>query len=93
MNDKYPLIGSVLGGIYSANVGYSDEEAKNELKKDLKHPPFKEKFMNELRQAFTDSSLSWANMFDEFEVMHIESEEEAKDIAKKYLWDITFNEK
>ncbi|MCG7961693.1 MAG: hypothetical protein N0E54_03185 [Candidatus Thiodiazotropha taylori] len=93
MKDKYPLISSVLGGIYSANVDYTNEEAKIELKNDLEHPPFKENFIVELRQAFNDSEISWVKLFDELEVMYIESEEEAKNIAKKYLWDITFDEK
>lgn len=31
MNNDFPLIGCVLGGIYSATAGYSDEELKKEL--------------------------------------------------------------
>ena len=87
---SYKLIKSVLGGIFSAQVGLDDDEAIAALQKDLQHSPFREGIEKELKKAFSDDSLSWAKLMDECEVTFFDSEEEAKEVAKELLWDVVF---
>lgn len=93
MKEEYPLINSVLGGIYGANIGYSEEEALVQLEKDLEQKTFKENIKKELKLAFNNADISWKKLLDQNEVMYVETEEEAKVIVKKYLWEAVFNEK
>ena len=90
--ESYKLIRSVLGGIYGAQVGLDDEEAIATLRKDLQHKPFREGIEAELKKAFCDESLSWAKLMDDCEVSYFETEEEAKSVAKEFLWDVVFPE-
>jgi SMC interacting uncharacterized protein involved in chromosome segregation len=86
----YPLIKSVLGGIYGAQTTKSDAEDISELKKNLEYQPFRDGFSRELIQAFDDSKLSWRDILEECEVMCADTEQEAKCFAEKFLWEATF---
>lgn len=84
------IIKSVLGGIHGAQVGLDDEEAIAAFQKDLQHEPFRKGIEAELKKAFSDESLSWAKLMDDCEVSFFETEEEAKSVAKEFLWDVVF---
>jgi len=88
----YKLIQSVLGGIYGAQVGLDDDEAIAAFQKDLLQPKFRGGIEKELKEAFSDSSLSWVKLMDECEVSYFDTEEEAKEVAKELLWNIVFSE-
>ena len=89
--ESYKLIQSVLGGIYGAQVGLNDEEAIAAFQKDLQHEIFRKGIETELKQAFSDESLSWVKLMDDCEVSFFESEEEAKSAVKELLWDVVFS--
>ena len=86
----FKLIESVLGGIYGAQIGLSDEEAAATLKKDLDHAPFREGIEKEITEAFTSSSVSWKALLNDNEVSHFATEEDAENFAKEILWDAVF---
>jgi hypothetical protein len=88
--ENYKLIQSALGGIYGAQIGLDDAEAIAALKNDLKQPLFREGLEKELERAFSDASLSWAKLIDDCEVTYFDSEEEAREFAKEFLWNIVF---
>lgn len=88
--ESYKLIQSVLGGIYGAQIGLDDDEALAAFQKDLLQEKFREGIERELKEAFSDSSLSWVKLMDECEVSYFETEEEAKEVAKELLWDVVF---
>lgn len=90
----YALIESVLAGIFSASVGYTEDEAVSELRKDIDtNPEFRCGFEAELREAFADQALSWRDLFAEHDVCVFDTEEEAAGYARKMLWNVTFNKK
>lgn len=89
-SEKYPLIKSVLGGIYGSQTTKSDSEDISQLKKDLEHEPFKSGFTKELKLAFNDNEISWQVILEECDVMCVNTEQEAKYFAEKYLWEVTF---
>lgn len=87
----YALIESVLAGIFSASVGYTEQEALVQLKKDIAtNPEFRAGFEAELREAFSDQRLSWLGLFDEHDVGNFDTEERAAAYARKMLWDVAF---
>jgi len=87
----YPLIGSVLAGMFSSSVGYSEEQALAALSRDLRTiENFRTGFQEELRRAFHDNTLSWSELLEEHDVAFFEDEAAAKRYAQKMLWDPTF---
>lgn len=87
----YALIESVLAGIFSSSVGYTEEEAIAQLKKDIStNPEFRTGFEAELRDAFLDRRLSWRDLLAQHDVCLLDTEEEAADYARKMLWDVAF---
>lgn len=90
--ESYKLIQSVLGGIYGAQIGLNDDEAIAAFKMDLQQQEFRKGIEKELKQAFSDPSISWVKLMDECEVAYFDTEEEAKSVAKELLWDVVFTE-
>lgn len=87
----YALIESVLAGIFSSSVGYTEQEALAHLKKDIStNPEFRAGFEAELRQAFLDQRLSWRDLLAEHDVCFLDTEEQAAEYARKMLWDVAF---
>ncbi|WP_417582465.1 hypothetical protein [Nitrincola sp.] len=85
----YSLIESVLSGIYSVSVGYDEEDAIGELRRDLdENVWFRDGFRKELNEAFSDKSISWRNLLAQHEVLFVDDEGVARDYAKKILWDV-----
>lgn len=88
MND-YSLIESTLAGIYSVSVGYSEEEAIREFEKDLElNLDFRREIAQEIQSAFSDDGLSWKDLLAKHDVLYSQEESEARDYAKRILWDV-----
>lgn len=89
----YSLIKSVLSGIFSASVGYTEDQAIKELQSDAgASREFRDGLERELRQAFSDETTSWQRLFTEYEVGFFDTEDEARRYARKMLWTSLFNE-
>jgi hypothetical protein len=87
----YPRIEAALAGYFNMEVGNSEEEAVFLLRQDLATTPlFRDLFTEELKRAFADDSLSWAEMFERHEAAHFEEESEARDYARRMLWEAAF---
>lgn len=89
----YGLIESVLGGIYGAQIGLTDEEAVSELQKSLQKDEFRVGIESELKKAFSDTSISWQSKLDECEVGYFDTEDEAREFVTEFLWDVVFKNK
>ena len=87
---SYKLIESVLGGIYGAQIGLTDEEAISELQKSLQQDKFRTGIEIELKEAFADQSISWQSKLDDCEVGYFDTEDEAKEFVREFLWNIVF---
>lgn len=89
--DDYSLIETVLAGTFSSSVGFGEDEAISELRKDIEsNPVFRKGIEDELKKAFLDHDLSWRALFLEHNVCFFENEDEARSYARKILWDIVF---
>ena len=74
---KYEILCSVLEGNFGA-AGFSEEEEKLSLLKDLEYQPFREALAKDLESALVDTDISWQTLLRELGTGYFESEEEAK---------------
>jgi hypothetical protein len=87
----YQLIESTLAAYFNASVGNSEAEAITLLRKSLtSNPAFRQEFSEELRQAFADNAVSWAELFSAHDAGYFEDEDRAKSYARRVLWETTF---
>lgn len=87
----YEYIESVLANIFNVSVGYTEEEAIDELKKDLaSNDIFNDGIKSELKQSLSDSSISWLHLCSQYNVCQADNEADAKLYIKKILWDVVF---
>jgi hypothetical protein len=89
MND-YSLIQTVFGGIYASDLGRSEAEAEALLREALQNEKYKNELAVVVEEAFSDPNFSWKEALEEYEVYPADDEEEARDYAKKVLWDVIF---
>lgn len=79
----------MLTTIFSADFGFPEEMAISLYKEGLQSSGKLEEMREELIEAFKDESISWKDMLfnEEYEVLDVETDEEAKEYIKKMLWD------
>ena len=80
---NYEYLNHVLANYFSVNVGEANEErAIQEVRQAMSESPqYAEGLRADLLSALADPGLSWRSVFAEFEVAHIESEQEASAYA------------
>jgi hypothetical protein len=88
MPDNYALIFSTLEGVFGADVGYSDEEARVQLQSDLKHAPFIVGIIAELDAAFRDPTISWRTILADCKVASVDTDAEALELIKELFKDV-----
>lgn len=89
----YSLIESLLAGVFSSSVGYTEQEAIARLRKDIStNPEFRAGFEAELREAFLDRRLSWRDLLAEHDVCLLDTEDQAANYARKMLWNVAFGD-
>lgn len=75
---KYPVLRSILEGIFGSDVGFTDAEAASNLLRDLEHRPFSDALAAELGAALGNAEMSWRQLLDECGVAYFESDDEAR---------------
>jgi hypothetical protein len=85
----YPNIRRVLSTVFNCEDGLSIDVAKGLYVRSQKTSPNAVEFKRELREALDDPSVSWKNLLcnDGYEVIDVESEEEARKFAVEVLWE------
>lgn len=74
--------------VMSVDVGLSAEQEDAALMASFKNKIYREIIRQELIDAFSDSSLSWAHLLDNenYCVFSADSEEEAMEYVRRRLW-------
>lgn len=86
---KYKNIDYVLKTIFVVDMGFPEEMAISLYKESLHTSGKLDEMKQELAEAFEDKSISWKEMLlnDDYEVLDLDSEAEARECAKRVLWD------
>ncbi len=84
---NYEYLNHVLANYFSVNVGEANEErAILEVRQAMSESPqYAEGLRADLLSALADPELSWKSVLAEFDVAHIESEQEASAYAINIL--------
>jgi len=89
INHEY--IDYVLANYFSASIGQSEDEAISTLQKHIaSSPELATGLHRELEQALDDVGFSWKDALSEHDVLFTESEDEARQYARKVLWESVF---
>jgi hypothetical protein len=91
--ENYPIIVQMLRTAFNAEDGLSQEVAIRLYKRAVESRDLTESLKQELKEAFSNASVSWKSLLlnQEFEVFDADSEEQARDYAIKILWDPIFD--
>jgi hypothetical protein len=91
--EKYPIVMQMLRTAFNAEDGLSLDVAVRLYKRAAESSGIIESLRGELKEAFSNPSLSWKALLanQEFEVIDADSEEQARDYAVKILWDPMFD--
>ena len=78
--------------MFSVGLGLSDDAARELLERALRNESWRFKLEEELLAAFSDVSTPWGELLcnDEYEVVEVDSAEEARQTAAKMLWTVAF---
>jgi hypothetical protein len=90
MND-FPKLRQFLR-IFAIDIGLSRDAAIRVLLDSVSDPECRIAFQEELRRAFLSSDIRWTELLfnDEYEVEEMDTEHEARDWAKRHLWNPVF---
>lgn len=89
---KFPSIVHMLRIAYNAEDGLSQDVSIRLYQRAAGTGDNRAKLECELREAFSQSDLSWRQMLcnDEFEVVDLEDEQGAREYARRILWEPIF---
>ena len=92
---EWPTIRKILGICFSSDVGLSRDAALGVFKRCLAVAETRDALEAELVAAFSASTPVWTELLynRDYEVMEANSEQEAREWAKEYLWKTTFGAK
>lgn len=88
----FPTITHMLRTAYNAEDGLSEDASIRLYQRAYAAGDNRAKLVAELREAFSRSDVSWRQMLcnDDFEVVDLETEEEAREHACRILWEPIF---
>jgi hypothetical protein len=88
----YPEIRRALGIAFSTQTGLDDESAARLFRRMLEERDCRTRFERELLQAFSSPDTPWRELVqnDRYEVDEPDSEDEARVLVAKLLWELTF---
>lgn len=89
---EFPTITHMLRTAYNVEDGLSEEASIRLYQRAAAFRDNRVKLEAELRAAFTRNELSWRHLLcnNEYEVADLETEEEARDHARRLLWEPLF---
>lgn len=90
--NEFPTIIHMLRTVYNAEDGLSYDVSVRLYQRAATVEDNKGKLHAELLEAFSKDDLSWRQILcnEEYEVADIETESEAREYARKLLWDPLF---
>jgi hypothetical protein len=82
---KYEHVDQVLGSYFSILTEESDDEAIGSLKRTFAVPSeWSAKVLSDLHQAFSDTTYSWVEVFEEHQVPYVAGVEVSEAEAREY---------
>lgn len=89
---EFPTIIQMLRTAYNAEDGLGEDASMRLYQRAAASGNNRAKLEAELLAAFSREDLSWRNMLcnDDYEVVDVETEEDARDHARKVLWEPLF---
>lgn len=89
---EFPTIKSLLGTIFNTEDGLSEDVSIRLYRRALNFGDCRSRLAAELQAAFSSDATSWKQMLcnEEYEVADFETESEAREHARKILWDPLF---
>ena len=90
---KFPNIIHTLKTLFNAEDGLSEDTSIKLYQRTTMSSGNLDVLKQELNTAFSDPTISWKSMLlnDDYEVFDAESESEAREYAKRILWEPIFN--
>jgi len=90
--DSYPNISHMLRTVFNAEDGLSEDVAIRLYQSSSVNSKNHEELKRELQAAFTNPNVSWKKILlnDDYEVFDAQNEEEAREYAKRILWNPIF---
>ena len=88
----FPRIRQLLAAAFAVDVGLSEAAQRQLLERSLQNKDWRCLFEAELREAFVSRDTCWSELLynDKYEVIEVDSETEAREIAATLLWEATF---
>jgi hypothetical protein len=88
----YPEIGSALAIVFSTQTGLEDDSAARLFRRMLENGDWRARLERELLQAFSSPDTPWRELVqnDRYEVDEPDSDDEARVLLAKLLWEPTF---
>lgn len=87
----YPELEHMVANYLDVSVGYSEEDAIENIRKVLKtNVILRKACRDQLTRALEDTSFSWKKLFDKYEAFEAESEADARSYAREILWAAIF---
>jgi hypothetical protein len=85
---SYPNVVRILRTLFNAEDGLSEEVSRRLYVQSVEQDGLLEEFSKELRLAFEDPNLSWSELLanDDYEVFVGDTEDEAREYARRNLW-------
>jgi hypothetical protein len=85
---SYPKIARILQTVFNVKSGLSEDVSRRLYLRTVENSAFFDTLGDELRVAFSDTTLSWREMLlnSEYEVFDAQSEDEAREYARRILW-------
>jgi len=90
--ENYPNIAHILRTIFNSEDGLSEDSSIRIYLRTINSSGKFEEVKSELISAFSNKNLCWKNALlnDLYEVFDAESEEDARDYARRILWNPVF---
>lgn len=92
---EFPTIAHMLRTAYNAEDGLGEDASIRLYQRAAAFGDNRRKLEAELQAAFAQESLSWRHMLcnDAYEVVDLETEEEAREHARRILWEPLFGKR
>lgn len=90
--EKYPNIIHILKTLFNSEDGLSEDASIRIYLRTIESSGKSEEIKSELTAAFSDECVCWKNVLinDQYEVFDAESEKDARDYARRILWNPVF---
>ena len=88
----FPLIRLMLRTTFNAEDGLDEALSVSLYQANTRSAEIRSRLLPELERAFSDTRVSWRELLcnEDYEVVDVETEDEARAQARRWLWDPLF---